>query len=185
MAELSDHQQIRLSANDTRLSQFVRGWRDEHTLSQPLTGAFFDIFVDIFHEQLLETGMITREFEAISERLFATPEYHPVMQALFDKAFADNPDGFKLALLHARDILGTYLADTWDRIKKNQVTYIEVAEIFEAIDRELNGGRYIRQIRGNFDMRDIGFVRVGPQLQPLGKHSHAASVRTLVPPGTG
>jgi len=105
------------------------------------------------------------------------------MQALFDDAFARNPDGFKVALLEARDILGTYLADTWDRIETDDLTYIDVAETFEAVDRDISGGRYARLIRGNFDMRDIGFVHVGPQLQPLGKDSHAASVRTVVPGG--
>ena len=86
-----------------------------------------------------------------------------------------------MALLHTRDILGTYLADTWDVIETDDLNFIDVARVFEAVDRELSGGRYHRLIRGNFDMRDIGFVRVGPQLTPFGKDSHAASVRTVVP----
>ena len=81
MAELSDHQQIRIAANDRRLSEFARGWRKEHELSQPLTGAFFDILVDIFHEHLLAGGLIPPEVEDLSDRLLATPQYAPVMQA--------------------------------------------------------------------------------------------------------
>jgi hypothetical protein len=181
MAELSAQKQIRISANDRRLREFVRGWKKEHELSEPLTGAFFDIFVDIFHEQLLEMRLIPPEVEDLSDRLLATPEYAPVMQALFDEAFMRDPDGFKMALLHTRDILGTYLADTWDAIETDDLSFVDVARVFEAVDRELNGGRYRRLIRGNFDMRDIGFVRVGRQLAPLGKDSHAGSVRTLVP----
>lgn len=181
MAELSDQKQIRISANDRRLREFVRGWKKEHELSQPLTGAFFDILVDIFHEELLKHGLISPEAEDLSDRLLATPAYATVIQALFDEAFERNPDGFKLALLHTRDILGTYLADTWDAITTDDLNFVDVARVFEAVDRELSGGRFRRLIRGNFDMRDIGFVRVGPQLQPFGKDSHAASARALVP----
>jgi hypothetical protein len=181
MAELSDHQQIRIAANDRRLSEFVRGWKNEHNLSEPLTGAFFDILVDIFHENLLAAGLITPEVEDLSDKLLATPQYASVIQGLFDQAFEKDPDGFKMALLHTRDILGTYLADTWDLIQTDDLTYVDIAQVFEDIDQELNAGRYGRLIRGNFDMRDIGFVRVGPQLAPLGRDSHAASVRTVVP----
>ena len=66
-------------------------------------------------------------------------------------------------------------------IQTDDLTYVDIAQVFEDIDQELNAGRYSRLIRGNFDMRDIGYVRVGPQLRPLGEDSHAASVRTLVP----
>lgn len=181
MAELSDQEQIRIAANDRRLAEFARGWRKEHELSEPLTGAFFDILVDIFHENLLAGGLITPEVEDLSDQLLATPEYATVIQARFDEAFERDPDGFKMALLHTRDLLGTYLADTWDRIEDDDLNYIDVAATFEDIDRELNGGRYRRLIRGNFDMRDIGYVEVGPQLAPLGEDSHAASVRTVMP----
>jgi hypothetical protein len=183
IGELSPEGQIRSAANHTRLSRFAGGWEDEHFLSQPLTGAFFDIFVDIFHEKLLDHGLIGPEVEELSDQLLATPEYAPIMQDLFDKAFDRNPDGFKEALLLTRDTLGTYLADTWSRLNADYLTYIDVAEAFEEVDREFSGGRYKRLIRGNFDMRDIGYVRVGPQLAPLGKNSHVNSVRTLVPRG--
>ena len=183
IGELSPQGQIRNAANDTRLSRFVRGWKDEHLLSQPLTGAFFDIFVDIFHEKLLDHGLIGSEVEDMSDQLLATPDYAPVMQVLFDQAFDRNPDGFKEALLLTRDTLGTYLADTWSRLNADDLNYRAVAEAFEDVDREFSGGNYQRLIRGNFDMRDIGHVRVGPQLAPLGKDSHVNSVRTLVPWG--
>ncbi len=181
MAELSGKEQIRISSNDRRLSEFTRGWKKEHELSQPLTGAFFDILVDIFHEQLLEAGLIDPSVEDLSDQLLATPGYATVMQRLFDDAFARNPDGFKMALLHTRDILGTYLAATWDVIETDDLNFIDVATVFEEVDAEMNGGRFRRLIRGNFDLRDIGWVEVGPQLKPLGNDSHAASVRTLVP----
>ncbi len=181
MAELSGNTQIRIAANDVRLSKFARGWVKEHKLSQPLTGAFFDILVDLFHECLLDYGAIDPHVEDLSDELLATPDYQPVMQDLFDEAFARDPDGFKLALVDARDILGTYLADTWQRLARNDLNFVDVARAFEAVDIEHTGGRFGRLIRGNFDLRDIGLVKVGPQLEPLKEDSHANSVRTLVP----
>ncbi len=181
MAELSGNKQIRIAANDVRLSKFARGWVKEHKLSQPLTGAFFDILVDIFHECLLDYGAISPEMEELSDELLATPDYAPVMQTLFDGAFAANPEGFKLALIDARDILGTYLADTWTKLDRNDLSFADVAFTFQQVDQEHTGGRFANQIRGNFSMRDIGHVEVGPQLAPLEKDSHANSVRTLIP----
>ncbi|WP_136657657.1 hypothetical protein [Nitratireductor sp. XY-223] len=181
MAELSENAQIRIAANDVRLSEFARGWIKEHKLSQPLTGAFFDILVDLFHECLLDYGAIDPDVENLSDELLATPDYEPVMQTLFDGAFAANPDGFKMALIDARDILGTYLADTWQRLDRNDLNFVDVARAFERVDKQHTGGRFRTLIRGNFEMRDIGKVRVGPQLAPLQKDSHANSVRTLTP----
>ena len=181
MAELGDNKQIRIAANDVSLAQFEEGWIKEHKLSQPLTGAFFDIFVDLYHEMLLDYGAITPEMEAMSDQLLATPDYAPVMQEMFDQAYAADPEAFKLALIDARDILGTYLADTWSQLTSKGLTFARVAEVFEAVDHAHTGGRFQSIIRGNFDMRDIGIVEVGPQLAPLGKDSHANSARTIVP----
>lgn len=167
MGEVSVDSHIRNAANDVTLSSFAHGWTSPHKLSQPLTGAVFDIFVDIFHETLVEEELITPEMEDLSDQLLATPEYAPVMQELFDEAYMRNPQGFKDALLLTRDILGTYLAETWSRLDAEGVTFADVADTFEAVDREISGGRYRRLIRGNFDMRDIGHIQVGPRLASL------------------
>lgn len=181
IAELSDNKQIRIAANDRRLCEFAKGWVKEHHLAQPLTGAFFDILVDLFHEMLLDYGAISQEMEELSDELLATAEYAPVMQEMFDAAYADHPDLFKKALLDARDILGTYLADTWQLLSRQDLNFVDVAEAMLQVDHAHTGGRFDKLIRGNFELRDIGLVPVGPQLAPLGKDSHANSVRTMLP----
>ena len=181
MGELSDHEQIRLAANDRRLSDFVHGWDDEHDLAQPLTGAMFDILVDIFHEQLLDRRLISPEVEDLSDQLEGRPEYEEVMQSLFDEAFARDPGGFREALLEARDIIGTYLADTWSLLDSDAPSYAEVGATLELVDREITGGRYRRLIRSNLRMRDIGLVVPGPRLSPPGPESHSFSARTIRP----
>ena len=49
-AELSPNDQIRLASNDVKMSAFAAGWKDEHALSQPLTGAMFDIASTFFRK---------------------------------------------------------------------------------------------------------------------------------------
>jgi hypothetical protein len=180
-AELSEDEEIRIAGNGRRISEFVDGWTKEHDLSEPLTGALFDILVDIFHESLLERGLIKPEVEDLADQVQRVPEYEPLIQALFDEAYAVDPEGFREALLEARDYLGLALAETWRRLPAESLNYEDVAAILLGVERDLSGGRFARLMRENFLWREIGLVRVGPRLTPLGADSHAVSPRTVVP----
>jgi hypothetical protein len=46
-AELDTVDRIRDASNPRRLREFAAGWDDEHDLSEPLTGAVFDTWVDL------------------------------------------------------------------------------------------------------------------------------------------
>lgn len=179
--ELAHTAQIRMAANNKLLSDFDQGWSSEHALSEPLTGAMFDILIDVFHERLLARGLITPEIEELSDRLEGTPEYSDVMQAIFDTKYELNPDGFRVALLEARDLLGSYLADAWDMLEADRVSYSNVEEALLIVDREISGGTYQQIIAGNFRVRDIGLAQVGPRLGEPDSDSHAVSVRTRAP----
>ncbi|WP_052262004.1 hypothetical protein [Leisingera sp. ANG-M1] len=180
-AELSGNAQIRMAANTRTLPEFAHGWTSEHALSEPLTGAMFDIFVDIFHERLLVQGLITPEMEDLSDRLEETPYYSDVMQALFDARYALDPEGFRVSLLEARDFLGSYLADAWSLLEAKNLTYSAVEQALLAVDADITGGAFRTIIAGNFRMRGIGLVQAGPRLQSADDTSHAVSVRTRVP----
>jgi hypothetical protein len=181
IGEVSDHDQLRLASNDVRLSAFAHGWEGEHSLSLPLTGAMFDILVDIFHENLLAEGLISPEVEDLADLVERQPAYDDVIQALFDEAYAHDPAGFRRALVDARDTLGGYLAATWQRLSPHGLTYAHFAATLIAVDRERSGGQYERLMRRNFALRDIGTVRVGPRLGPPAADSHAHSSRTATP----
>jgi hypothetical protein len=182
IGEVSDNDQIRLASNDVGLAEFQHGWDEEHDLSLPLTGAMFDILVDIFHEYLLDARLISPEVEDLADQVERMPEYEGLIQSLFDQAYARNPSGFRQALLYARDTLGDHLAATWQRLSPHHLTYADVAAAMMVVDDEQTGGRYQRLISRNFALRDIGFVEVGPRLAPPDARSHAFSSRTLVPP---
>lgn len=180
-AELGEQEQIRMAANNRVMSEFAAGWSDEHHLAQPLTGAVFDILVDIFHEKLLDRGVIPPEMEDLSDRLEGDPDYAAVMQTRFDAMYARNPQGFRDALLDARDYLGTYLSEAWSLLDADTLTYAGVGKALKRIDRSITGGRYERIIDGNFAIREIGEFVPGPRQPKKGAVSHVRSVRTMVP----
>jgi hypothetical protein len=180
-AELGEDEQIRIAGSDIKLSAFASGWTKEHDLSKPLTGALFDIFVDIFHESLLERGLISPDVEDLADQVQYVPQYEPLIQTLFNDAYAADPGGFREALLDARDDLGRALAQTWRLLPPDSLNYEDVAAVMLEVDLELTGGRYQRLIRNNFLWREIGLVQVGPRLEPPGDESHALSARTVTP----
>ena len=180
-AELSPHDEIRLASNDVRLSEFAAGWDDEHKLSQPLTGALFDIGVDIFQELLVERQLIPREIAEATRRVRDAPEIATMVQPAFEVAFAGQYDGLRTALIDARDYVGFALAETWKRLQADDFSYVDVAETLIAMDEMMSGGRYRRAIVESFAWRDIGSATVGPRLKPPGPRSHSHSARTITP----
>jgi len=180
-AELSATRQIRLASNSVKLSEFAAGWTDEHALSQPLTGALFDIFVDIFQQNLIERGLIGQDIADLNDVVRNRPEFAADIQPIFDAAYPDRRDEFRAALIDARDYTGMALAETWKRLSPHFLDYDTIATTLFAVDFELTGGRYHRAMFESFDWREIGRVKVGPRLAPPGKASHAFSARTLVP----
>ncbi len=181
IAELSEDKQMRLAANSLTLSDFAAGWTDEHMLAQPLTGAVFDILVDVFHENLLDRDLISPKVEDLADQLEYRPEYEQLAQSLFAEAYAQDPQGFKMALLETRDILGFLLAGAWSRLSPDFLNYEDVGNALLDEDQDRTGGRFQTQILQNFRWRDIGAVTVGPRLAPPTAESHANSARTMMP----
>jgi hypothetical protein len=181
-AELSSNTQIRIADNTTKMSAFALGWTDEHDLSEPLTGAFFDLFVDLFHENLVDRGAISAEVEALMDELERRRELAGIIQSYFDRAYAGNEVAFRLALLEARDQAGKALAELWRRLPADYLNYDDVGALLLEIDRDLSGGRYVAEIIRNFQWREIGTVAVGPRMAaPDAAASHAFSPRTITP----
>ena len=173
--EVSDIGQLRLASNQKTMKDFTKGWVREHELAQPLTGAFFDIWVDIFHEILVERGLISPEIEALSDQLEWGPDYHNIMQPLFDEAYGKNPPGFAMALASARDYMGAALSHTWKHLEPQRLNYQEVLRVFTLVDEEFTGGRYRDIIAANKKRRFIGEFEVGPKLPkpPNAKSGHS------------
>ena len=182
LAELTDDSQIRMAGNPSTMTDFKDGWSDEHDLAMPLVGAIFDILVDVFHENLLDWGLISPEVEHFADLVQDRPDLEAVMQRDFDLAYERDPAGFKTALLDARDRLGRYVALTFERLSPNYLNYDDVAEVLLGVDLDVTGGRYARLIERNMLRREIGLVPVGPRLPEADeKDSHAFSARSATP----
>lgn len=180
-AELSATEQIRVASNSARMSEFAVGWSDEHELSQPLTGAVFDILVDVFQENLVERGIIGRAVADLSDEVRGRPEYSAAIQQAFDAVYPECREDIHAALIDARDYLGLALAETWKNLSADFFGYDEVADLLLAADRALSGGRYRDEIAESFAWREIGSIGAGPRIAAPDKASHAFSARTITP----
>ncbi len=179
IGELSENEQIRLASNDSKVSDFSEGWTDEHELSQPLTGAIFDVFVDVFQQGLLERGLISEYLADLSGRISDEPVDENEIQSLFDEAYQDHHQEFKHALWEARDYMGTGLARTWSQLSPDYLRYDDVGATLLSVDRGLTGGKYQETILESLVWREIGSAVVGPRLTPASSDAHSA--RMIMP----
>ncbi len=169
IAELSQTEQIRVASHDLRMSN-VEGiwldpageWHDEsgrdrhaHDLGLPLLGAAFDILIEIYEVTLVEHGLISPALD----RLSRSGEYDPVRVAAvelgFAEAFPGRAQGFKEALVHARDYLGFALGRVIEDLWPEGLTFGRVGAALLAADREMSDGRYAALIHESFDWREI------------------------------
>ena len=163
-AELSPTHQIRSASNSLRMDDVpdVRtpvdrlSQPDRHLLSQPLTGAVFDILVELFQTILVQRGLISNELNAMSRRadqgVDETGEV--LVERLFDDAFQDRGGDFAQALIVARDIAGSLCAAAFTQLRPD-LTYPQVYEAFLRADRLLTNGEFRDLLRNSFEWRGI------------------------------
>ncbi len=169
IGELSETKQIRVADNPLRMSDVadvstpveLLCQPERHQLAQPLTGAIFDILVDIYQQNLVEAGLISAELDRLSGRVTGVPVDDPTIDVLFAAAYEGRHDGFKAALVDARDYVGTGLACAWRRLSPNHLRYIDVGNALVSVDRDLTGGKYRETILESFVWREIGSIPPG------------------------
>ena len=110
LGELPNGREIRVAFNYRKMSDVSS---EPHELSLPLTGAIFDILVDVFQKELVSHGLITQDLATRSTQGAVPNRNLPAIQAEFDQAYLGHEDDFKFCLLTARDFLGRLLATTW------------------------------------------------------------------------
>jgi hypothetical protein len=152
VGELSASSQIRLALNYLKMSDVGS---EAHDRSEPLTGAYFDIFVEIFQRRLVENGAITQALAEASLGPEGASENAEQLQADFDAAYAAAPNKFKMGLLEARDEFARLLAAVWADTPADHLTYAKLAATTIRHDRLLNGGKNVAGIRASFVWREI------------------------------
>jgi hypothetical protein len=179
-SEFPGHRQIRTANNTRAMDEFVDGYRNEHDLSEPLTGAMFDILADIFKDNLVKRDLISPELEELAEAVEFGGAESGELQEAFDRAYAEDSEGFAEALLEARDTLGTYLAKTLWELDPDFLDYGDVADAIRDVDQRESDGRYADIIDENFERRGIGILHAGPRFEPKPR-GRLPSRRTVMP----
>lgn len=116
IGELSENEQIRLATHSLKVADVpsldtpaaALSYPEIHAMSLPLTGAVFDLLVEVFEHLLVEDKLISPDLDRLS-RQEPNPPYDEV-QEQFDLAYAGHAGEFKTALLDARDYVGRCLA---------------------------------------------------------------------------
>ena len=129
----------------------------------PLTGAVFDILVEVFQQFLVEQRFISRELDELSRTEEAESASAEAVQAGFDLAYAGRHDAFKAALIDARDYVGCLLAGTWRRLGWDP-TFNSVAAAMLATDVQLTAGACRDLLIDNLAWRGIGIGFRGRQI---------------------
>ena len=146
IGELSETEQIRLASTtltladvpDLRTPPAQLSYPQRHAMSLPLTGAVFDMLVDVFQQLLVQDGLISRDLDTMSRpEIRITDE--ATVQAEFDRAYVGKHNGFKCALLDARNYIGRCLATAWRSLSWD-VSYAQAASALLAADQRIAGG---------------------------------------------
>ena len=164
IGELSEIEQIRVASNDHKMSEFRAGWHKEHDLSLPLTGAIFDVLVDLYQYNLAQRGLISSQLARLSLMVPDPALDYDEMHHQYAIAYEQHHAGFKAALLDARDYLGYCLALTWQNLSAEHLTFTKVGAELLAADRVFSAGRHQEIILNNFLWREVGQVPIGPRL---------------------
>ena len=163
IGEVSETEQIRNAGNALRMSQVLdRATLDGkqsyfHRLSQPLTGAFFDVLAAVYHRHLLDAGLISQALHDHAGRAGVETVDEDWIDSQFATAYAGDPQGFVGALEATRDMLGERLAETWSRLSADDLAFSSVAATFLSVDRHRSGSVNQEAIASCFRWREIGF----------------------------
>ncbi len=163
IGEISPTEQIRLASNrlrmrdvpDLRTPTNQLSQPELHQIGEPLTGTVFDILVEVYQQNLVDAGLITPELDLRSGRESGAAIDDAAVRTGFEQAFGANPQGFKLALLDARDYLGRLLARAWGELGWD-LSFVDAGRAMLRADLELSGGYYHPEMLDSLVWREIG-----------------------------
>lgn len=164
VGEESNVRQIRLASHAKKMSDAPSldipvadlSYKQIHEISLPFTGALFDLLVEIFQHNLVDDGLISSELDQQSRSLTEDMHNEDVIQVAFDQAYQANPEGFKKALIDARDYMGVLLSLSWDQLSWD-LSFPEIVVALIQADSDLSSGHYRNEITQVFKWREIWF----------------------------
>lgn len=163
VGEESQTRQIRMASNSKKMADVPDpdtprdqlSYKQIHDISLPMTGALFDLLLEIYQQGLVDNGLISNELDELSR---GPIEKEPIVAALiqqqFDICYHGKHDGFKKALVHARDNLGQSLADSW-RLLSPALSYFSTAQALLNTGIVANNGNIQQKAVDVLQWRDI------------------------------
>jgi hypothetical protein len=176
-AEISAHQQLRLASNRARM-QDVAGitlapdgtWidpqgldRNQHAIAEPLTGAIFDVLVELFQDGLVADGLIPPDMDTRGWTREEVEQSFASVHQMSGSARRRFAQGFHASLRQARDIVGLALANVLHSIGPEQLSFDEIAARFIEGVLARSGAELLAPLIEYFRWRGIGpgpFLRV-------------------------
>ena len=150
---------VRMAFNDYRLPLVSSSESPNYAHSRVLTGAIFDILVEVFQDKLIQSKAISEELARRSEHQVASNTYDSstamAIQAEFERAYLKDKEKFQTALLEARDYVGFLVARTVNQLTPDYFSFFKMGTKLLATDREISAGRYQQLIRDGFNWRGI------------------------------
>ncbi len=141
LAETAPHQQLRMASNDVtmrdvagiRLDQ-TGEWidpaglgRNAHALSLPMTGAIFDLLVEVYQDGLAARGLIRSLMDARGWSSGAAAGSLAGIHEAHRRAYSRFADGFEAALVEARDAVSAWLLHAVRGVAAEGLTFQRVA----------------------------------------------------------
>jgi hypothetical protein len=195
--EFSDTQQIRIASNQTKMSDVEQihlapdgSWvdpagqnRNQHAIAEPLTGAIFSCFVEIYQDELLARRLISPDADVRGWRreeveLSMTQVHSETGQAL--QRFAS---GFYGALAVARLAVGRCMAHVIRTVRPDTLTFDRVAARFLEEAVALGHRRNLPALLDHFVWRGIDprpFLAIdAPMHHGVGKREQRGQLRMI------
>jgi hypothetical protein len=161
IGELSETRQIRVASNGRKMSE-VSG--EVHDRARPLIGAFFDLFVYFYVEELYARGLVGADLRNATLSDDYRGSAAAGLQTAFDAAYASRHFQFRAAAAQARDALGARMTGVWSVLSPNDLGYADVLTTLLAIDRSISSMRFQSAIKEIFHWREIFEYETYPSL---------------------
>jgi hypothetical protein len=159
--KMEDVEGLRMGANGDWIDPAGKR-RNAHDLAAPLTGAMFDLLVELFQDGLVARGLIGADIDVRNWSREQTEEELAIISRRFGDRFAQAAPLFHSALLDARDILGAGLAGMFEMLDPEALSFDRAAQVFLLCLREIAADCDIPRLADNFTWRGID---VGPALR--------------------
>lgn len=141
IGELSEVEQIRVADNETTLPDVIDlsigpegRWvdpsgleRTAHHLGQPMTGAIFDVLVDLYQDNLAAAGVLPPDADARGWDEAEVAAGFARLERQSGAALEVHGQTFQEALAGARDAVGVTMADTMLALDPDWLSFEEVA----------------------------------------------------------